>query len=260
MILPFQLWFLFLFAGPLGILVVMSFFARNEFGVAVPAFSFSSYRELLDPIYLQIIGRTLGLAFANTLSCILIAYPLAFYFSRLPKRRAATYLAIVMIPFWTNFLIRILAFLDVLRMTAPFGFNFIYTLPGVLLAMIYNYLPFAILPLYTSLEKIDTALIEAALDLGASRWQIIWRILWPMSRTGVLSAGALVFIPSMGEFLIPDLVGGGQKFFVGTFLYHQFFVARNWPLGAAAIVTLILTASVGLGLVRWALALRPANR
>ncbi len=239
LILPFSLWFAFLVAGPFLLIFITSFLTRNEFGQLEFTLSLSAYRQLFDPLYLEVLLRTALMALTNTLACLLLAYPFAFYISRLPKASANKVIALVMIPFWTNYLLRVLAFMDVLRLEF-FGITWVYTYPGMLLAMIYNYLPFALLPLYSTLEKIDSSLIEAAFDLGASRRQIFSRVLWPLSKVGVYTAALLVFIPSLGEFLIPTIVGGGQNFFLGTFLEHQFLTAHNWPLGSAAIVFLIM--------------------
>lgn len=243
LIVPLAVWFFLLMAGPLVLMVIVSFTERDEFGLLHNNWNLESFRELFDPIYSRVLIRTLLMAAANTGATLLFAFPFAFYLSRLPRDRAMALLTLVMIPFWTNFLIRVLAFVDILRME-PFGLSFLYTPIGVLGALIYNYLPFAILPLYASLEKIDNSLLEAASDLGASRRQILFRVLLPLTRTGIVTAAVLVFIPSLGEYLIPEIVGGGKVFVLGTFLHHQFLVARNWPLGAAAITLLVVIAAV----------------
>lgn len=241
LILPFTAWFFLLMVAPFTLILATSFFHRGEFGVTEPAFELTAYKQLLDPIYIEIMVRTLWLALGNTALTLLLAYPFAFYISRLPRNKALLMLTLVMIPFWTNFLIRVLAFLDVLRLR-PFGIELTYTTGGMLFAMAYNYLPFAILPLYSAMEKVENSVLEAAYDLGASRLKILFRVLLPLTKQGIISAGVLVFIPSLGEFLIPEIVGGGKRFLLGTFLHHQFLVARNWPVGAAAITLLILLA------------------
>ena len=240
-ITPYYLWFLFLVLCPFLLVLVTSFFRRNELGVVVPDFTFDSYKQLFDPLYFEILSRTLFMAIANTIATMLVSYPLAFYISRLQKNKAAWAITLIMIPFWTNFLIRILAFMDVLRLK-PFGFDLVYTAPGILAALVYNYLPFAVLPLYSTCKKIDHSVIEAAFDLSASRLQILTKVLWPLTRNGVITASLLVYVPTLGEFLIPEIVGGGKHFFLGTFLQQQFMVSRNWPLGSAAIILLILFA------------------
>ncbi len=249
LILPFTAWFFLLMVAPFVLILITSFFRRTELGVTEPAFQLDAYRQLLDPVYMEIVWRTLLLALGNTFITLVVAYPFAFFLSRLPRKRAMVMLTFVMIPFWTNFLIRILAFMDILRLHL-FGLNLTYTFSGILLAMAYNYLPFAVLPLYSTMEKIENSVLEAAYDLGASKIKILFRVLLPLSKQGISSAGILVFIPSLGEFLIPEIVGGGKNFFLGTFLHHQFLVARNWPLGSAAISCLILLAILLLVLAR----------
>lgn len=240
LISPFGFWLLFLVAGPFALIVATSFFRRSELGLVETGFELSAYRELFSPLYAGVLFRTFVMASLNTMLTLCAAFPIAFYMSRLPKKRAAWLLTFIMIPFWTNFLIRLLAFMDVLRLK-PFGLELTYTYPGILLAMVYNYLPYAILPLYSTLEKIPQSVIEAALDLGAKKRQVLTRVVLPMAKSGLAAAGLLVFIPSLGEFLIPQIVGGGKNFFLGTFLQEQFLVSRNWPLGSAAIVFLILS-------------------
>ncbi len=249
LILPYAAWFALLMVAPFALILVTSFFHRGDLGVTETAFELTAYRQLMDPIYMDILLRTLWLALGNTALTLVLAYPFAFYISRLPRAKALLFLTLVMIPFWTNFLIRVLAFVDVLRLR-PFGVELTYTTTGMLFAMAYNYLPFAILPLYSAMEKVENSVLEAAYDLGASRIGILFRVLLPLTKQGIISAGVLVFIPSLGEFLIPEIVGGGKRFLLGTFLHHQFLVARNWPVGAAAITLLLLLAIVILLIAR----------
>lgn len=249
LILPYVAWFLFLMVAPFALILATSFFHRGEFGSIEPAFELTAYKQLLDPIYTEIMVRTLWLAAGNTFLTLVLSYPFAFYLSRIPRKKAVLMLILVMIPFWTNFLIRVLAFMDVLRLRT-FGIELTYTTAGMLLAMAYNYLPFAVLPLYSAMEKVDNSVLEAAYDLGASKIKILFRVLLPLTKQGIISAGILVFIPSLGEFLIPEIVGGGKRFLLGTFLHHQFLVARNWPVGSAAISLLILLAIILLLVAR----------
>lgn len=246
--LPFFFWFFLLVLGPFCLIVFTSFLHRSEYGIFGLPFELNSYRQLADPLYLEVFLRTLLLATLNTIFCVALSYPLAFFLSRLPKAQANRWIALIMIPFWTNFLLRVLAFMDVLRLQ-PFGLTLTYTQTGILLAMIYNYLPFALLPLYSTLEKVPTSVLEAAFDLGASKRHILLHVLWPLTRAGVVSAALLVFIPSLGEFLIPTIVGGAQKYYLGTFLENQFLNAQNWPLGSAAIVLILLASLILLPFV-----------
>ncbi len=236
LILPFFAWFLLFVVGPFGLLLSVSF--QNQLG---------AYQELLHPAYLQMIGRTLAFSTLHSTITMLLALPIAFYLSRLERKRASKYLTLLLIPFWTNFLIRLLSFQDVLRLE-PFGIAWTFSFHGMVAAMIYNGLPFAILPLYAAMEKIPNSLLEAAQDLGAQKRKVITDVLWPLLKWPIFATSLLIFIPALGEFLIPEMVGGGQAYYLGTFLQRQFLVAQNWPLGAAAISLLLIFA----GTLLWA--------
>ncbi len=245
LILPYALWLLGLVAAPFSLIVIASFATRNEAGLIEFGFHLDSYLQLFDPLYLQIFLRTLLMAALHSTLTLLAAYPAAFFLSRLPRKEAAFFLTLLLVPFWTNYLIRLLAFMDVLRLQ-PGGFAWTFTFHGILAAMVYNYLPFAILPLYTALEKVPSSLIEAAQDLGSSKRQVLRHVLWPLTKKPLLATFLLIFIPALGEFLIPELVGGGRSFYLGTFLQQQFLTFRNWPLGSAAISLLLLLSVVML--------------
>jgi spermidine/putrescine transport system permease protein len=246
-IIPFVLTFLFLTLGPMIILVGTSFLTRGAFGNIENTLTLTSYETLFDQTYLKVFVNTFGLALVSALGCLIAGYPFAFCLSRLNPEKRSLILTLVLIPFWTSFLIRILAFMDLLRIEF-LGFEILYTPVGVWFCMIYNYLPFAILPLFSTMEKIPNSMFEAARDLGATRLQTFLWVLWPLSKTGVVTAFSLVFIPSLGEYLIPELVGGGRSFFLGSFLHNQFLSARNWPLGAAAIALLLVFSFVVVSL------------
>ena len=237
--LPFYLWLALGLIGPIAIIMVTSFLTRSPFGQVEWTFTFDAYRTLFDYLYFNLFVRSLGLASGNTILTIAIAYPVAFYLSKLPKTQRTWVMTLILIPFWTSFLVRVLGFMEFLRLE-PFGIKLLYTYSGVLLSMCCNYLPFALLPLYSEVSKIPPSVIEAAQDLGATRWQIFSRVFLPLSKRGLIVASMLVFIPSLGEFLIPDLVGGGRVYGLGSFLQNQFLSARNWPLGSAALSLMLL--------------------
>lgn len=237
--IPFYLWLVAGLIGPLAIIVITSFLTRTPFGEVEWKLSFEAYYTLFDYLYFKLLLRSIGLAVSNTALTIALAYPVAFYLTRLSRNRRTWLLTLILIPFWTSFLVRILGFMEFLRLE-PLGISLLYTYAGVLLSMCCNYLPFALLPLYSEVSKIEPSVIEAAQDLGASRWQIFSKIFLPLSRRGLLVASMLVFIPSLGEFLIPDLVGGGRVYGLGSFLQNQFLSARNWPLGSAVLSLLLL--------------------
>lgn len=238
LILPYGIAFFLFILAPSLFVIALSLARRDEWGETAWAFSFESYRTLLDPLYLKIFGLTVVNALANTLACLLVAYPVAYTLYRTRASLRGLWLAVLMIPFWTSFLVRVLAFMDILRLK-PFGIELLYTAPGLTLAMFYNYAPFAVLPVYSAFEKMDPSLLEAARDLGASRWRVFRDVIWPLTKKGAASAALIVFIPSLGEFLIPELVGGGRYFLLGSFLQNQFLSARNAPLGAAALTLLM---------------------
>jgi len=240
--IPFLVWFFFLVLAPFGLIFAASMAEKDAFGNLIFGFHGGAFRDLFDPLYSQVLGRTLLFALLHTTATIAIAFPVAFFLSRLERSEAGLYLTLLLIPFFTNFLIRLLSFMDVLRLQ-PFGLQLTFSFPGMLAAMLYNCLPFAIFPLYAALEKVPTSLLEAAQDLSASKRRVFARVLWPLTKRPVYAVSLLIFIPALGEFLIPELVGGGQSFFLGTFLHQQFLVSRNWPLGSAAI-TLLLGLSV----------------
>jgi spermidine/putrescine transport system permease protein len=246
LVTPYLLWLFALVLAPFSIIISTSLAMRDAAHFVKPALQSDAYRTLLDPLYLEVLGRTVLFAGLHTTITIALAYPVAFFLSRLDRREAGMYITLLLVPFWTNFLIRLLAFMDVLRMQ-PFGIQWTFTFHGMVAAMVYNMLPFAILPLYAALEKVPDSVLEAAQDLGASKRRILWEVLWPLTRPAVFATALLVFIPALGEYLTPELVGGGQSYFIGTFLQQQFLFSRNWPVGAAAITILILLSVVLVG-------------
>ncbi|HVJ66229.1 MAG TPA: ABC transporter permease [Bdellovibrionota bacterium] len=237
--LPFYLWLALGLIGPIAIIVVTSFLTRSPFGQVEWTFTLDAYRTLFDYLYLNLFMRSLGLAAGNTALTIAIAYPVAYYLTKLSPTKRTWLLTLILIPFWTSFLVRVLGFMEFLRLE-PLGIKLLYTYFGVLLSMCCNYLPFALLPLYAEVSKIPRSVIEAAQDLGATRWQIFTRVFLPLSKRGLIVASMLVFIPSLGEFLIPDLVGGGRVYGLGSFLQNQFLSARNWPLGSATLSLMLI--------------------
>lgn len=238
---PFLIWAPLFVLGPLSGLVRMSFRDRTPLGEVGEAWTLAAYSQLFDPLYATILLRTLGYALVTAVTCVIVAYPCAFFLARLREKHRALALIVVVVPFWTNSLIRLLALSDVLRWH-PFGWDGLYTPGGVLMGYLYNNLPVAILPLYARVARLDVSLFEAGRDLGARGISLFTRVAWPLTRPGAATAALFVFVPALGEFLIPDLIGGGRTFVLGNFLQNQFLTARNWPLGAAAITLLASTA------------------
>jgi spermidine/putrescine transport system permease protein len=258
LISPANLYLFVFMILPLALVVGLSFLSRGTYGQVAYKFNATNYLRLFDPIYGKIMLYSLGVGFGTTILSILIGYPLAYYIARSPARQRSLLLFLILVPFWTNFIIRTYAWIMILRAggfldgllqwlhitTQPLGL--LYTPTAVMIGMVYEFLPFMVLPLYTSLEKIENALLEAAADLGAPPWRAFLRVTLPLSVPGMIAGTILVFIPAMGMFVIPDLMGGAKTELIGNVIRNQFLTARDWPFGAAAsmilmLMTLILT-------------------
>lgn len=265
LILPTLLWMAGLLIIPLILTVITSFGRRDSDGNVIYTFTLDNYFRLagftsagFDDLYLQILGRSLTLAFQTTILVILLAYPLAYFVARAPIKWRNSLLFLILVPLWTNFVIRIYAWIMILRTQGvlnsilgwgaglsglpfkPFDF---YPSPGaVLVGMVYEFLPFMILPIYTSLEKIDGSLYEAAADLGANAIKTLLRVTLPLSMPGVVAGTILVFIPVMGTFVVSDILGGRQVILVGNLIQRQFLDARDPAFGSASsIILMVLT-------------------
>ncbi len=239
---------------PLILVIGLSFLSRGTYGEVVFRFNLTNYARLFDPLYGKILVYSLMVGLATTVFCILIGYPLAYYIARAPVRQRSLLLFLILIPFWTNFIIRIYAWIMILRggglldsflqwaHITQTSLNLLYTPTAVLIGMVYEFLPFMILPLYTSLEKIENSILEAAADLGAPPWRVFLRVTLPLSIPGMIAGTILVFIPAMGMFVIPDLMGGAKTILIGNVIRNQFLTARDWPFGAAAsMILMVLT-------------------
>jgi spermidine/putrescine transport system permease protein len=249
-LLPAWLSMAVLFAAPFAIVLAYSFLTRGVYGGIEPPWTAESYRRLFDPLYLAILWRSIVMALAATAFCLLLAFPAALFISR-AGRRKNLYLQLVMLPFWTSFLVRTYAWIFLLRDTGLFNtalralgivhgpLPLLYNDGAVLLGLVYGYLPFMVLPIYATLERLDPALVEAAADLGARPFAAVWRIVVPLSRPGIVAGSVLVFIPCLGAYLTPDLLGGGRTVMVGNLVQNQFTTARDWPFGAAVSITLM---------------------
>jgi spermidine/putrescine transport system permease protein len=256
-LLPTWIWVWLLFAAPFVIVLGYSVLTRGEIGGIEPPWTLESYARLVDPLYLTILWRSFVMASVATVLCLVFAFPAALFISRATSRRNL-YLQLVMLPFWTSFLVRTYAWLFLLRDTglintvlqalgvihAPLAL--LYNDGAVLLGLVYGYLPFMVLPIYATLERLDPSLVEAAADLGARPLTTVFRVVVPLSKPGIVAGSILVFIPCLGAYLTPDLLGGGRTVMVGNLVQNQFTTARDWPFGSAisivlmAIVTLLL--------------------
>jgi spermidine/putrescine transport system permease protein len=247
---PVTVWLGLFFLVPLLFILAYSFGTSGIYGGITLGFNPGNYLRVFDPLYLEIVGRTLVIALINTFLCLLLGYPLAYFIAFKGGSRKNLLILLVMIPFWTSLLLRAYAWVVILggngianRALQFLGItdgpvNLIFTPQAVALGMVYSYLPFMILPLYAALEKFDVRLKEAAQDLGASRWHTFWRITFPLSMPGVIAGSILVFIPSAGEFVIPNLLGGARTVLVGNLIQQQFLLARDWAFGSALAMML----------------------
>ena len=253
---PATAWLLAMLVLPLVVVVVFSFGERGAAGGYVPAFTFDNYFNL--GARWAAFRNTLTLAPLGTVLCLLIAYPLAYFLAQKADPRWRTALLIlVIVPFWTSILIRSYAWIQILggnglpRLIGDLGFDrprFINTPFAVMVGNVYGYLPLMVFPIYVALEKLDRRLLEASSDLGSPPWRTFLQVTLPLSLAGVATGSMLVFILLMGEFLIPQLLGGGKVFFVGNALVDLFLQSRNWPFGAAMAATLVLVMLVTVSL------------
>ncbi|TCJ14878.1 ABC transporter permease [Rubrobacter taiwanensis] len=247
---PAAFWLGVFFLVPLLLILAYSFGTSGVYGGITLGFNPENYLKVFDPLYLQIIVRSTVIALLNTLICLAIGYPLAYFIAFRGGSWKTALILLVMIPFWTSLLVRAYAWVVILggnglaNRTLQFlgitdgPITLIFTPQAVMMGLVYSYLPFMVLPLYASLEKFDARLKEAAQDLGASRWQTFWRVTFPLSLPGVIAGSILVFIPSAGEFVIPDLLGGSQTVMTGNLIQQQFLNARDWAFGSALAVML----------------------
>jgi spermidine/putrescine transport system permease protein len=242
---------------PMAIVFGYSFAGRDAYGGVVPGFTLDSYRELFQPLYFPIFWNSVKLAFFSTLLCVLIGYPIAYFIAFRAGRWAPMLLILMLIPFWIDFLIRISAWVVLLgrnglinsALTATIldePARMLGTYGAVLVGMVYAFLPSAVFPIYAALQPIDRALLEAGRDLGAGPFQNFRRVTLPLSMPGVMAACLFVFVPSMGVFAIPVLLGGGKSIIIGNLIVQLFLDFRNMPLGSAVSVVLLVFASIGI--------------
>lgn len=261
LLVPCLLVLLGLFVVPQLLMLGASLGRRSAYGGVIRDLSLANYVRALDPLYLRILAKSIGLAATTTLLCLAVAYPVAFWIGlRAAPRWRSALLVLVILPFWTSFLVRMYAWIFVLRteglLNLLLGRLGVPPLPllyndfAVLLGQVYGELPFMILPLYASLEKLDPALLEAAADLGAAPARALLRVTLPLTRAGIVAGCVLVFIPSLGAYLAPDLLGGARTVYIGNLIQSQFAVARDMPFGSALSFLLSLTVLLLLFLFR----------
>jgi spermidine/putrescine transport system permease protein len=239
-----------LFLFPMLIILAYSLLTRGTYGGISLLWSVESYQRFADPIYLGILWRSFWIAGASTVISLLLGFPLALFISR-AGRWKNLYLSLVILPFWTSFLVRTYAWMFLLRDTGLVNSTLqnlgiihdplplLYNDFAVILGLVYGYLPFMVLPLFGTLEKLDRNLLEAAADLGARPWATLLRVVLPLSAPGIRAGVILVFIPCLGAYLTPDLLGGGKSVMIGNLIQNQFTTARDWPFGSAISLALM---------------------
>ncbi len=243
--ITFLTWLALFTLLPFLIILTMSFLSKSEIGTLDFHLSLENYRRCFQWLYAKVLWKTFLLASSATSICLCIGFPVAYYLSRCQGSIRQIGLVLLFIPFWTNFILRIYAIVSVLGRDGLLNqtlsylglieepLRIIYTRGGVYFGLVYNYLPFLIMPIYASLEKMDESLAEASADLGASRLQTFLKVILPNAKQGIVTGCLFVFIPMLGEYVIPDLLGGAKEIFWGNVMVSQFFVMQDWPFGSA---------------------------
>lgn len=250
MVGPITLWMYLLVAIPFLYIIAISFMHKGTYGGVVAGFTLQNYKDILNPLYLQTFAKSIGMSVIVTLICLLIAYPFTYFVAQKTEIQKTIFMSMIMIPFCVSMIIRLFSWVNILRTdgvinnffkTLGIGpFKLVYNQTGALIGLIYMLLPFMILPLYSSIEKLDSSLLEAATDLGAKPVISFLKVTLPLTKPGIFAGCVMVFIPSMGLYFITDLMGGSKTLVIGNLIKNQFITARNWPLGAAMSVVLML--------------------
>ncbi|HSC79023.1 MAG TPA: ABC transporter permease [Chitinolyticbacter sp.] len=286
---PPLLYLILFFAIPSAIMAFAAFRFPGDYGGLLPLvevnpetgartvlINFGNYADFLtwenfqrffeEPIYIELFLKSFWYAGITTVVCIVLAYPLAWLIARSSKKTRDLLVLMVILPFWSNFLIRVYAWMIILgpqsyfsqalnRVLAVFGIepvSLLFSQFAVIIGLVYVHLPFMVLPLYANLEKHDMALLDAAQDLGANAWQRFWKVTWPLSLPGVWAGTALVFIPALGMFAIPDLLGGTNSMMIGNLIKQQFLDSRDWPFGSVLSIMLTLSVLLMAAIAAWA--------
>lgn len=241
----FLSWLAIMTLLPFLIILGMSFLQRGPYGGFTTAFTLANYGRCFQWLYARVFLKTVALAGIGTAACLLVGFPVAYYLARSRGWVKQLGLILLFIPFWTNFILRVYGVISLIgnhgilnQALLRLGWidsplSILYTRTGVFIGLVYNYLPFLVVPIFSALEKLDPSYREASQDLGADRVQTFWRVVFPNIREGVLVGGLFVFIPMMGEYVIPDLLGGAKEIFLGNVMVSQFFIMQDWPFGSA---------------------------
>lgn len=252
---PYILWSALFIVVPLLLII---FFSCTKTVGGEYVFSLDNFTRLMKPIYLKVFGRSVWLAFLSTLLCLVIGYPVAYIISKKPERKKGMLILLFILPMWMNFLLRTYAWMAILGKNGILNIlltaigldpvSILYTNGAVLLGMVYNFLPFMVLPIYTSLLKIDKDLINAAYDLGAGKFKAFTKVIFPLSVPGVVSGITMVFMPAVSTFVISRLLGGGQYTLLGNLIEQQFTTVGDWNFGSAISIVMMLLILICMGL------------
>lgn len=247
------------FLGPLIIVAVYSWLSPGLYGGVEWTFYHWNFgrifgwadgiNELFEPVYLRILGRSMWLAALTVLCCLILCYPVAFWIARLPQRWRIVFLFLITLPFFASLIVRLYAWLLILKPSGLLGTAFtalgfappeiLYTPAAVILGMVYIYIPFMFLPLFSSVDNLDRALVEASADLGASPVQTFLKVILPQTLPGIVGGSVIVFIPAVGNFIVPDVLGGANGLMIGNMVEQQFLSSRNWPFGSALAMVIM---------------------
>lgn len=256
---PVVIWMVLFFVVPLLLVILVSFMQRGQYGDIKYSFTVSNFTRMMTPLYIGIFFKSLVISLVTTLLCLVFGYPFAYFIATAPKKYRGMFLLLVMLPFWTNSLVRTYAWIILLRTEGIINsyllnlhiisepLKLLYNNTAVLIGMLYMMFPFMVLPIYTSVEKLDKSYLEAASDLGANAVKTFIRVTLPITLPGVISGCLLVFVPTLGYFFIPDLMGGSKIILISNLIKNQYLTARDWPFGSAISVILIIVMLIFIG-------------
>lgn len=249
---PIFIWMMSFFVVPIILITLISFFTRGQYGEVVYKATFDNYIRLYNPLYAKIFFNSLLISLVTTILCLFLGYPFAYFIARASKKYRGILLLLIILPFWTNSLVRTYAMIMLLRTEGLINtllmnlhiigqpLKLLYNNTAVLIGMVYMMFPFMVMPLYSSIEKMDFSLLDAASDLGAVPAKAFINVTLPLTKGGIISGCLLVFVPTLGYFFIPDLMGGSKVILISNLIKNQFLSSRNWPLGSAISVVLII--------------------
>ena len=249
---PYSLVIILLVIVPLLYIGVLSIMTRPSYGGVVFDVSFNGYRSLFEPVYLKAVWNSTRMALISTIIILLVSYPMAYIFARCSKRVASNLIILMMAPYFTCGLVRLYSYITLLNNNGPLNtfltnlglgdhpIQILYTEASVILGLVYVCIPYAVLPMYSSIERLDPAMLEASYDLGAGKVRTFFKVILPMTSPGIYAAAIISFVPSIGNYFIADVLGGSKTLLVGNLIKNQFQVSRNWPLGSALSVVLVI--------------------